>query len=91
MARTGLAYQASGYTRTAVDTAQAITMNRNTTAVLLAATSQTVFVTFDGTTPTATNGIPIIAGAQPVLIPLAGSLSGIGAAAGGFLHVQQIA
>ena len=92
MPRTGSAYQSGSYSRTAVDTAQTIAISQHATAVLLAATAQTVFVTFDGSTPSATNGIPIIAGAQPVLIPLApsGGVKGIGAAAGGFLHVQQL-
>jgi hypothetical protein len=94
MALTGLAYQLGAYSRTAVDTAQTVAFTRNTSAIILSAEAQNVRVTFDGTTPTSTNGILIISGAQPVTLPIgysANGIKGLGAAAGGFLHVQQLA
>lgn len=71
-----------------------VTLEATCTAVLLSATTANVVVTFDNTTPTATNGIPIIAGAQPVLIPIGyhgHSSHNIKAAAGGVLDVVQLA
>lgn len=88
---------ADAYQRIAVDTAQTIALERDCVALILAASGQNVFCTFDDTTPSATNGIPIVQAAQPVFIPLGrvgcvnGNLKAIGAAAGGFLHVQQLA
>ena len=62
-------------------------------AVLLSATGGNVAVTFDNTAPGASNGIPIIAGAQPVLIPVGyhgNENHTIRAAAGGTLDVVQL-
>lgn len=49
---------------------QVVTLADNCNSVILAAETAAVFVSFDGTAATATNGIPIISGAQPVYIPL---------------------
>ena len=81
----------------AVDTTQTLTLEPTCTAVMLGARAQSVWVTFDDTTPSATNGIAIVAGAQPVYIPLGyyahanHNLKALGALAGGFLDVLQLA
>ena len=80
-----------------VDTAQTILLEKTCVAVVLGARTQSVSVTFDDTVPSATNGLVITAGAQPVYIPVGfhgavnGNLKAIGLAAGGFLDVLQLA
>jgi hypothetical protein len=80
-------------------TERVVVLTPQCTAVMLGArgSAGTVNVTFDGTTPSATNGIGIIVGAQPVFFPLgrhAGSptndVRALGAA-GQFLDVLQLA
>jgi hypothetical protein len=81
-----------------VDTAQTLTLETTCVAVILGARTQSVSVTFDNTTPVAgTNGLVIVAGAQPVFLPLgyhaegSHNLKAIGLVAGGFLDVLQLA
>lgn len=82
--------------QTAVDTVQTITLNAKCTAVMVGARAQNVFVTLDDSTPSATKGLVIIQGAQPVYIPLGyhanvnHSLKAIGATTGGFLDLVQL-
>lgn len=71
-----------------------ITLETDCVAVILSATTGNVIVTFDNSTPTSSNGLPIIAGAQPVLMPVgyhANANHAIKAAAGGILDVVQLA
>jgi hypothetical protein len=71
-----------------------VTLDSDCSAVLLSATTANVIVTFDNSVPSSTNGIPIIAGAQPVLIPFGYHSHGshnIRAAAGGVLDIIQLA
>ena len=81
----------------AVDTAQTLTLEGSCSALLLGARTQSVSITLDNTVPSATNGLVIVAGAQPVYIPLGyhaeanHNLKAIGLAAGGFLDVVQLA
>ena len=98
MAKASESYNvATAQTQTAVDTAQTITLNPKTVAVLLGARTQSIAVTFDNSTPSATKGLVIVAGAQPVLIPLGYNAEGnhnlkaIGLSAGGFLDLIQLA
>jgi hypothetical protein len=66
----------------------------NCNAVILSAETATVFVTFDDTVGSATNGLPIISGAQPVYIPLGKTAHESGGlhifSATGILHVIQL-
>lgn len=80
-----------------VDSAQTLALEKDCVALLLGARTQSVSVTFDNSTPSATNGLVIVAGAQPVYLPLGyhaegnHNLKAIGLAAGGFLDVVQLA
>lgn len=40
-----------------------------------------IYITFDGTTPSATNGLAVAAGQQPVFIPIPKSFKAFGSAA----------
>jgi len=53
-----------------VGTASSTVLASTCVAVILSARTQNMFVTFDNTVPSASNGIVIIATAQPVYIPL---------------------
>lgn len=55
-------------------------------AVLLSARTANAYVVWDGSTPSATNGLEIIAGAQPVLIPIGNTIKFIGAAVNTILN-----
>lgn len=77
-------------------TEQTLTLEPSCVAVMVNARGTgPVNITFDGTTPSATNGLAIVSGAQPVYIPLGyhahGSheLRALGAAS--FLDVLQLA
>lgn len=77
MARAGRQYDlppANAHTELNTATEQTLTLEKSTVAVMLgargAAAGDTVSVTFNNTAASATNGIGIIAKAQPVLIPL---------------------
>jgi len=88
---------ADAHQQTVGDSMNTITLAATCVAVILDARAQSVAVTFDDTTPTATNGIVIIAGAQPVYIPVGrhgavnGNLKSISLVAGGLLDVLQLA
>jgi len=92
-----VASTANAYQRIGVDTAQTITLERDCVALLLAAEGQKIYIQFDDSTPSATNGLPVVAAAQPIYAPLGrlananSTLKAIGAIAGGFLHVTQLA
>lgn len=45
-----------------------VTLATGTKAVYVAATTTKVYVTLDGSTPSSTNGIPIVAGGLPVYL-----------------------
>jgi hypothetical protein len=87
---------ADAHQQLAVDTVQTLLMESACRELILSARAQSVAVTFDDSTPSATNGIVIVSGQQPVRIPLgyhahgAHNLKAIGLAAGGFLDVLQI-
>jgi hypothetical protein len=70
MPRPGITYIFNGYQRTAVPSDTVVTLDKKTNAVLLGAVTGNVYVTFDDTAASLTNGIPIVAGATPVLIPV---------------------
>ncbi len=81
----------------AVTTEQTITLEPTCVALILGARTQSVSVTFDDSAPSATNGLVIVAAAQPVYLPVgyhahaSHNLKAIGLAAGGFLDVVQLA
>ena len=83
------------YQRISPSSDTAVALQRECVALILAAETATVFVTFDDTTASATNGLPIISGAQPVYIPLGriactnGNLHAFSAT--GALHILQLA
>lgn len=85
---------ASPHTQAA--TASSTLLQRDCVAVILDARAQNMFVTFDGTVPSATNGIVIIASSQPVYIPLGYHahaqhlIRAVEAAATGFLDILQL-
>ena len=86
---------ADSYQRIAPSSETTITFEKDCVAVILAAETAAVFVQFDGTAASATNGVPITAGAQPCYIPL-GRFSNSAAAlrafsATGVLHCLQLA
>ena len=56
-------------------------------ACLLSARTANCYAVWDGSTPAATNGLEIVAAAQPVLIPIGNSIEFIGAAASAILNV----
>lgn len=84
------------------NTEQTLNLDKDCNAVLLSARTANAYVTFNDTAAAAGNGIEIIAGAQPVLIPLGfhagprvaatgGSpLRMIGASANALLNVLQL-
>ena len=82
--------------QTVGDSVNTILLAVNCVAVVLGARTQSVAVVFDNTTPSATNGIVIVAGAQPVYIPLGyhaegnHNLKSISLVAGGLLDVLQL-
>jgi hypothetical protein len=57
-------------TSTGTADVKTITLEPGSSAMLVDAKTNAGFLTFNGSTPSATNGLPIVNGAQPVLIPL---------------------
>lgn len=53
-----------------VGTPKASTGAQKASAVYLSARTNNAYVTFDGSVPTAANGLEVVAGAQPVRLPL---------------------
>ena len=51
---------------TGLDSEQALTVPAGATTVLLQAKTQNVYYTMDGTTPSSTNGLILIAGLAPI-------------------------
>lgn len=88
---------ADAHQQLAVDTVQTLTMEPACTSLILNARTQNVFITFDDSAPSTTNGITVIAAAQPWECPIgyfshsSHNLKALGAAAGGKLDVLQIA
>ena len=86
---------ADAYQRITPSTEIVTTLHKNCVAVILAAETANVFVTFDDSAASGTNGLPIIFGAQPIYIPLgrlANSASSLRAfSATGILHILQLA
>ncbi len=80
-----------------VGTGTSTVLAPNCTAVILGARTQNMFVTFDNSVPSASNGIVIVAGAQPVYIPLGYHADGshtiraVEGAATGVLDILQLA
>jgi len=80
-----------------VATASSTVLAGNCVAVILDARTQDMFVTFDNTAPSATNGIVVKAGAQPLYVPLGYHahvdhiIRAVEAAATGFLDILQLA
>jgi len=78
-------------------TGATLTLEPTCTAVILGARTQNMFVTFDDSAPSASNGLVIVAGAQPVYIPLgyfahaSHNLKVVESAATGALDVLQLA
>lgn len=76
---------------------QTLTLQKDCTAVMVSAKTANVFVTFDNTAAASTNGIEIVSGAQPVILPVgymahsAHVLRAQSAAANGILNVLQLA
>jgi hypothetical protein len=76
MPRQGTAYvlpSANPHTQvTSTGTAdvKAITLEPNCAAILVSARTNSGFLTFNGSTPSATNGLDLIAGASAVLLPI---------------------
>lgn len=86
------------------NTEQTLTLDSDCTALLLSARTGNAYVTFNNTTASSSNGIEILAGAQPVYIPIgfhAAPTGGlptqgtvlrvIGSAASTILNVLQLA
>jgi len=79
-----------------VGTGTSTVLAPNCTALLLSARAQNVFVTFDNSAPSASNGLTIVAGAQPVYIPLgyhaeaSHTIRAVEAAATGLLDILQL-
>ena len=57
---------------------QALTLSPDCVAVIVAATTGTAYCVWDGSTPSATNSLRIIAGQQPVFVPLGAHAGGGG-------------
>lgn len=95
--RTGESSAQQQMNTTGGNTAQSITLNRDCAALILSARTGNAYVTFDDSTPSATNGLEIIAGAQPVTILLGyfantnHTLRCIGSVASTILNVVQLA
>lgn len=53
-------------------TVKTVSLAKGTKAIYVAATSNKVYMTFDGSTPSSTNGLPIIAGALPMYVSVGG-------------------
>lgn len=91
LANTSSAGFDDAYQRISAPNNQAIALPPNCTSMILAAETAAVFVTFDDTAASATNGLPIISGAQPVYIPLGKNAHSSGQirafSATGVLHV----
>ena len=71
-------------TSTGTANVQSIPVPKGANAMFICAETTGARVTFDGTTPDATHGIVIIAGAQPLFVPIgaAQSIQFVSAAAG---------
>ena len=80
-----------------VATGSSTVLARSCVALILNARGQNMFVTFDNTAPSATNGIVIVAGSQPIYIPLgyhaenSHIIRAVEQAATGFLDILQLA
>jgi hypothetical protein len=57
-------------TSTGTADVKTITLEKATSAIVVDAKTNTGFLTFDGSTPSSSNGQVIIAGASPVTLPL---------------------
>lgn len=77
---------------TALSTVKTATRPAEAVGCYLSAKAQSVRVTFDGSTPAATNGLVIIGGAQPVFFPLGDgvTLKALEEAASGELNVMWV-
>ena len=90
-----VANTANAYQRLTPSAEATVTLEKDCNAIMLAAETAAVFVTFDDTVASATNGIPIVAAAQPVYIPL-GRVACVNdhlraISATGVLHIIQLA
>ena len=102
MPRVGQAYYLTGanaHTQLnsgGTNTVQTLTFENGCSAIMVSAKTANAFVTFDQSVPAATNGLEIVAGGQPVLIPLGFNahnghqLKMIGAAINAVLNVLQL-
>lgn len=52
---------------TALSSAATLTPDAGANGILIQAVSQNIYITFDGSTPSSTNGLIVIAGQAPVL------------------------
>lgn len=79
------------------NTEQTLTLNRDCVAVVLSSRTGNAYVTFNDTAATSSNGIEIIAAAQPIYVPLGyhanpnHTLRVIGSAINTLLNVVQLA
>lgn len=56
-------------------------------ACFVSVRTNNAYITVDGSTPSAANGLEIIAGAQPLFVPLGREIKAIGAAANTIVNV----
>jgi hypothetical protein len=101
--RTGMTHvlvssTADAHVQLATTSVQTLTLSPQCTAVMLHARTQHQWVTFDGTNPSSTNGLRIIAGTSGVFVPLgrhAGSptndIRALSETGSGFLDILQLA
>lgn len=84
-ALTGYGPLPSGLSQTSLTSSAASTVTQKTgsTAFMVQAITNNVYWTFDGSTPSSTNGMTIIAASQPLVLPIG--------AAGGLTHKFQAA
>jgi hypothetical protein len=97
--RSGLIHVLAGDVADAMQqlaTGATLTLEPTCVALLLGARGQAMWVTFDDSTPSTTNGLAVIAGAQPAYIPLgyhahaSHNVKTVQSAATGFLDVVQL-
>lgn len=74
-ALTGYGPLPSGLTQTSLTSSAASTVTQKTgsTAIAVQAITNNVYWTFDGSTPSSTNGMTLIAASQPLVLPIGSS------------------
>lgn len=89
---TGYGIPASGATVTVAPTSKTtVAPPVGAHACILSTTTQNVWVTFDGSTPSATNGLLLLSSAGPLFLPIATGLTFLNAVSGGIVNICWLA